>query len=431
MLLLIPGSVYAEETRFRSEFQDMRGRGEYLSAPILAGLAMFQEPTAPGGFAFGFGEEKLWHFAPGLRFTSAFDSNVNRTRQNKDADVIFSYVPSAKLYRSGTQFSLESEYGMEFEQFLRGESDNSFNQFFFNKFGYKTPKVSADLNHELRYADERFNTEANQRRTTLSNRVTSELGYIFSAKFSVSAVYENFVFYQSKDDIDDLNENQVVNDVETGLSNRNYVSNLIGGRAYYHWSPKLDIYVEGNGSLFNYKNGFNDNVGYNILVGSRGTIGKKVIMSMQGGVLGKFYDRSDIDDFTGFVVEGIIDYQMIPGLFDIQFSGRREVVESLSIGEAYFEANRVSLKMNYRISPLMQARTGINFQINDYPQPTVRDGTSRERLDFITFADARIIYNPIDHVEVSVSYLFRSRNSNFSNLKYTDHYVESSIAYTF
>jgi len=185
--------------QFSSALLDVQGRGASLSAPVLGGLQMFEEPGALRGLAFGLGDEKLWRIGGGLDFRTAYDNNVKRSRSDRKDDVIFSYVPSIYLSRSGSRVNLTSTYGLEYEQFLDGTSDDSFNHFVQNQLSYKDPKLSASIDHEFTYADTRYNTEVNERRTTLTNRVNTEIGYTLSKKFSASITYENYVFWPDSD----------------------------------------------------------------------------------------------------------------------------------------------------------------------------------------------------------------------------------------
>jgi len=153
-------------------------------------------------------------------------------------------------------------------------------------------------------------------------------------------------------------------------------------------------------------------------------------VSAQTGVIGRYYENSDINDFNGWIIEGAIRYQLNPKV-DIELNARRDLTESISIGEAYYESNRVALVMNYQITPLITANSRFILQYSDYPSATERDGESKEREDWFTFVKAGLTYAPFKNIQLGVNYAFRDRNSNFSSLDYVDHFVEGSITYQF
>jgi len=413
-----------------AERQDSIGFGEYVSRAMIGGAEMFDKATEPRGIPVGFGEEKLWRLKPEFEFKTAYDSNVDRENKNTVDDVSFSYIPALTLSRYGTRLTIESQYALEMKHFLETQGGMSYNSFVSNKVLYDDGKLVTNLYHDFKYADARFSTEDNERKSTTTNRIQAEVAYNIGPKLAPSLIYENYVYNQKESDVAETRESSVVSDTESSLESRDYVYNSFGGRLYYHWHSEFDFYIEGTGYLYDYETGSKDAAGFTTSFGTRGRIGKKITVSSKVGFEYRNYDSSDIKDPATLVLEGVAKYRVTPVL-DLMLALSREQVPSTSIGEAYYEASRVELGVDYRITPLLSAQGNIFAQLNDYPGSSTRDAETETRDDFTLRAKAELIYTPIEHVEIGVSYRFRTRNSSFEDLDYVTHYVETSIAYKF
>jgi len=201
-----------------AEKQDSIGFGEYVSRATIGGAEMFDKATEPRGIPIGFGEEKLWRLKPEIEFKTGFDSNVDRAKSGEtESDISFSYIPALTLTRYGTRLTVESQYALEMEHFLDTQSGMSYNNFSKNTVLYDDGKLSANLYHDFKYADARFSTEDNERTTTTTNRVQTEVAYNIGPKLTPSLIYENYIYNQKASDVAETRESDVVNDKESSL----------------------------------------------------------------------------------------------------------------------------------------------------------------------------------------------------------------------
>lgn len=428
-LIFLVNSPALAQKQASSETGGSPARGEHLGLSVVDGLKMFEAPKALPGWAFGFGDEKLWRASAGFRYKAAYDSNVKRRRKDRPSDVIFSYIPTVAISRTGAQFMVKGSYQMEFKHFLKEVEGSSFNHWAAVEAKYTSEKATVTISDKFRRNDTRPSSEEATYRIVTSNDFNTELIYHLSPKVSVSAMYQNYIYVQGETRRQ-KDENQNTNTNVTSFRDRDYVLNEIGGRIYYHINPELEVYLQGQGYIYTYRTGLYDSSGFNIFVGSQGKIGKKITVSGQIGVRGRIYKKEVNDNYYILAFQGIAHYQMSPK-FDMALKFKRDNSDSISLNQVFYGANWVDLEANYQITPLIKANGGVGLQLNNYPHKATRDGVSRDLIEFFPKANAGLSYFPIKNLEVRVAYFFRCRNSSFNERNYVDHYVEGSIGYKF
>lgn len=372
-------------------------------------------PSTSSNDVVGVGPEKTWQIHPKFEFHTLYDTNVNRESQHKrDDDIIFSYVPSITMRRKGSKLDFNSGYQMNFEQFLKDGDQNNFNHVANTGIEWITGKLKTSLAEQFSWVTAYATSEQSERRRVMINDFRPEIAYRLTPKVSVSSVYQHYIFHYK----------------ESGVREFSYMMNDIGGRIYYHATPKLDFYVEGAGNDYDYyRSGLYDSKGYTILLGSTGKMTRKVLLNVEGGFRGQKYDDSKINSYHGAVAQGIIRYRLSPKS-SVSLLGRREKDESVYEGTAFYVSNKLGLDFDYRLSPRVKLKLSGSAQQNDYPIETTTSGITKKRKDYIFAGGARMNWQPCRYLSFSAGYDFRQRDSNFDNVfDYVDHTVDTSVSY--
>ena len=369
----------------------------------------------------GFGSDSLWRILPGFEFKTRYDSNINREPPHmRNEDLIFNYVPTIDLVRSGTRLEVRSGYEMKFQEYFKNPKFNAFNHVLKSSVLYKGHRLQGKLKEDLGLIKSYASSEQLERRTILFGELRPELIYKLTPKFSVSAIYHNYLFMY-KDSI---------------LHDSSYDMNSTGGRIYYHISPKLDLFVEGSRDKTNYFNTEGrDSSGYTVSVGSIGRFTRKLIGTLQVGFKRSTFDSSS-DDFTAtsfnnWVTEAAFRYKLSPKV-DLTLIAKRDRQESVYAGSGWYQSDMVGFLIHYRMTKRISFQAGTNLQRNKYPIETMEGNRIKKRRDWVVDSDVGFKWQPMRNFSVSMEYGFRERFSNFDNVfDYMDHTVDISVGYKF
>lgn len=412
-------SFFSSQNAFSGELLQLITQKE--AAPADAGKSTTQlaSPKADAGKSgsdlIGVGPEKKWQIHPGFKFQTTFDSNVNREAPHKrNEEIILSYIPSVTARRKGSKLDVAAGYEMSYQEFLRDADQSSFNHVANTDIVYKGDKLTTKIDERFAFVTAYATNEQSERRTVLANDFRPEIIYRLTPKVSVSSVYRHYLFSYR----------------ESAVRDNSYNLNEIGGRVYYHATPKLDFYVEGAGNLVDYyKSGIYDSRGYTILVGSVGKMTDKVVLNLQGGFRGQRYDDSSLNSFNGLVVEGILRYRLTRK-FHVSILGKREKEESVYSNTAFYVSNKLGLEFDYRLTPRVHLNVDGSIARSHYPRETTSGTLTKKRRDYLFESGARINWYPFRYLNVSTGYAFRERESNFDNtFDYVDHVVDTSVSY--
>ena len=366
---------------------------------------------------FGISRGNNWRIVPGFRFLTQYDSNVNREPPgHRNEDIIFNYIPSIELKRTGSRYSLRTGYEMTFQEFLRDSNQNSFNHIVTTKFSYTGNRLKVKLDETFSHIRTYASSEQNKRRTVMINDVAPEIIYQLTPKFSVSSIYQNYVFSYK----------------ESVLKENNYITNNIGGRLYYHVTPKLDLFVQGAGFDTSYYNsGRFDSKGYTILVGTEGRLSRKFLTNLNTGFKGNRYDDLTINSYYDWILEGAVQY-LVTRKMNITVTAKRDKQESVYRDTAWYQSNFIGLACNYRITQKISMTAESSIRRNAYPREETEGTLTKKRRDYILEMGVALKWNPIKNLIFVLGYNLRERLSNFDNVfDYVAHVLDASVSYQF
>jgi len=189
----------------------------------------------------------------------------------------------------------------------------------------------------------------------------------------------------------------------------------------------VDFYLQGRGFFLKYQTDRNDSAGFDSLVGIRGRVSEKLTVSADTGFKAQWYDRSDVRDYFNWTMQGVANYQWTP-LFNVSLRMKRDIVQAVSSTGGYYEANRADLEFKYKMTTLISLDFGGSIQLNNYPTSEVFGDETIERFDTISEGRVNLSYQPFNHIELSVGYRLRVRDSNVGGLDYAEHYIGSSAS---
>jgi hypothetical protein len=362
----------------------------------------------------GLGPEKLWRISPGLEYSTVFDSNVNRERrESADHDVIMHFTPSIALSRIGSNFGILSDYEMDYQLYLRDSDQSSFNHRLNHKMWYKSDRLTAKVSEKFGWVKTYASSEQSERRSVIFNDVNPEVIYHLTSKTSASAIYRNYIFHY-KDSV---------------LRSSSYVQNDIGGRLYYHATPKTDLFVQGSAILTDYyEGGAFDSGGFGVYGGAIGEVTDKILLTLKTGFEGREYDNKTINPFYNWVGEAALRYRLTSKT-DATLLAKRGIEESVYQNTGWYEFNNVGLNLQYHVRPNIVAQLGGSFQNNQYPRETSEGLVTKKRGDNIAIAETKLLWEPLNHLSLGLGYTFSNRISNFDEYDYIDHLAEASVSY--
>lgn len=400
-----------------SLFSRMAFADELISPRVqtVAPKPFFDSAVEEGGIYFG--PNKEWWIRPGFEFKTAFDSNVNREPGGKtDSDVILSFIPSVELSRKGTYFGVESNYKMSYEQFLRDADQSAFNHQFREWAYFTGEKLTIKVGEEFGWTRTYATSEQNERRAFVYNYVFPEVIYKITPKTSISALYGNYV----------------LNYRDSILRDSSYVTNDIGGRLYYHTTPRLDLYLQGSAKLVSYyRSDLLDSKGFGIYVGSLGHLTEKTVLNLQTGFQGRVYDNSTINSYNNWAGEAVLQYSLTAKT-DLKLEAKRGIEESVYQNAGWYGVHRFGFGIDYQMAYKTKLETKVAYQNNRYPRETTEGIVTKKRRDHLVIADAKLTWTPYHFIQVAIGYVFQVRQSNFEKFfNYVDHVAEASSTLKF
>lgn len=367
-----------------------------------------------GGYdLIGFGSDKTWQIHPAFEFQTTYDSNVNREPPGqRNEDIILRYIPSVEIIRKGSQLEALLGYEMNFEEYLRDSDQNAFNHIAKTSIKYTRHRLKTTLDERFSWIRAYPSSEQSERRTIMINEVNPEIQYRVTPKFSVSSIYRNYLFQYK----------------ESALEDYSYDVNEIGGRLYYHFTPKLDFYVQGSGTMIDYfESALFNSHGYSILAGSKGQVTKKLDVTLAAGYKGTRYDDPTLNSFDGWVVEGVVQYR-VSRKVNIGLSAKRDKEESVYQKVGFYRNNSVGLNVSYKITSRITIILDGAIARNVYPRATTEGTRYKTRKDTLWTTGAKVNWKPVRFLTLSVGYGSRERDSNFDNLfEYIDHTLDTSV----
>lgn len=367
-----------------------------------------------GGIPIGLGSDKLWRLRPGFEYKTTYDSNVNREPSGRrDHDIIFNYTPSFDLTRRGTRLGVDLGYVLDYEQFLRDSDQSHFDHTFNLLTDYTGERLNVSIPEKFGFMEAYASSEQSERRPFFYNDIYPEIKYKITPKVSASVLYRNYLF-QYRDSI---------------LKSSSYAYHEIGGRNYYHLTPKTDIYIHGAGTVTDYyRRGVFDSSGYLIYAGTRGKLTEKLLTDTYTGVRGRSYDNKTANSYYNWIWEGMMEYKVSSKL-NSSLTLKRDIEESVYQTTGWYGVHMFDVGLHYALTEHMKLQTSLNYQNNHYSKDTSEVGQgTKKRDDDIVAVSASFTWNPYRALSWSTGYSVRNRHSNFSTFDYTEHTVDSALS---
>lgn len=390
--------------------------GEGPSQDARDTIKQDQQKRGDAGDGIGLGPEKLWRVSPGFKYSTAYDSNVNREpRGSEDHDIIMNFIPSIGLSRIGSKFGIVSDYEMKYKLYFLDSDQNGFDHIFNHSMWYESDKMTAKVKESFGYVKTYATSEQSERRTILFNDINPELIYNLTSKFSVSGLYQNYLLSYR----------------DSQLKENSYIKQDFGGRVYYHATAKTDLFVQGSGIVTDYYNsGLYDARGFGVYGGAIGKVTDKTTLFLKTGFEGREYQNDAINSFYNWVGELGARYSLTSKT-DATLLVKRGIEESVYQNTGWYSFDKVNLNLGYHATTTITAELGGGFQNNRYPRQTLEGISLRKRNDSIVLGSSKLIWEPIHDFELAVGYIFSKRFSNFNEFDYIDHLVEASTSFKF
>lgn len=361
--------------------------------------------------------DSRWKFKPGLGFTSAFDSNVNREESSeRDEDIIFETTPSLRIERQGGIIGISAGYLLNYQRFVRSRQANIFNQDADIELKADFSRFRITTRESFRRRKSFASSEQTERRSFNVNDIKTEMVYDISSRVSGAFLHQNSVFRYG----------------DSTMKENSYLNNRYALRGYYHLTKTLDLFVDGGyrETLYYRANGFKNSQAFFTGVGLKGSLSPRAVINATTGFNHREYRKKDFSDDDNWYAEGSFKYRMTQRI-DGTLLIKRDLQEALSATAVRYRATRVGLNFKYQLSSFVALNIGSFIQRNNFHNDdTIAGRKAGDRTDNLVGANAGIEWEPWEHFFVSAQYEMDMRHSNASSVTgYTDHMFTTGVAY--
>ncbi|MFC1590682.1 outer membrane beta-barrel protein [Candidatus Omnitrophota bacterium] len=208
--------------------------------------------------------------------------------------------------------------------------------------------------------------------------------------------------------------------------------NRLTGTFFYQVAPKTKAFVEYNLGFITYDlHETNSDSVYNQLrVGATGEYWPKVTGTVKFGFRAVDYHRESSGDYYNATAFANLKYD-VSERTAINLSGDRTTNESTYASNAYFEKNKLALKINHDLMERVSCNGGSFIQYNRYPEDSNEAGEVTKRKDVLWGANIGLKYDIKDWIITTAGYEFKQRDSKFNTFDYYDHKVSTKLAIAF
>lgn len=393
--------------------------GETVSPAVernIAATAVASAQEADGSSLME--EESKWRVLPGLAFNTSYDSNINREPGGeRNEDIFFETRPSLRVKREGGVVKLDTKYDAGYERYVRDEqTPNIFSQ-------------KADLDLQVKFSrlkfllDETFlrnktyaSSEQSERRTINVNRLGGEVVYDLTDRTAIALRVGNDLFRYG----------------ETVVKDSSYLTNRYGGRLYYKWTERFEIFSDTSYFENRYYRSTSEknSKGYWTGLGIRGALTPRMAVNLSGGFKHRKYSSEDYNSDSNLYLEGGLKYRMTSRI-DALLLLKRDLQESLSTTSSAYRANRSGVDFKYAATEFISFNLGGYVQRNDYLNTNTFSGRKAgDRKDWITGGSAGVEWQFIKNIFWSLRYEYALRSSTDDDQNgYNRHLLTAGIAY--
>ena len=209
--------------------------------------------------------------------------------------------------------------------------------------------------------------------------------------------------------------------------NQDRLENTYGGQFFLKLLPKTSIFLEYKRGeivydsviLLDERDSTYDAYG----VGLKGQITSKLNVDIMGGYQNRKYESSAKADFSREIVSISLNYDFSP-LTKFSLLGARKTEESFWSSSNYFVDNRISLKIDYKMTYKVSVNLNSYYGINEYPR-------SVDRKDNLSGVDLNLKYNIRPWLSTGVGYAYKQRDSSLDSEDYQDNQYNINLSAVF
>ncbi|MDD5304792.1 MAG: outer membrane beta-barrel protein, partial [Elusimicrobia bacterium] len=205
----------------------------------------------------------------------------------------------------------------------------------------------------------------------------------------------------------------------------NRYSQRAGFNVGYKVQPKTKLYVSYHRSLTHYTvhrelpDQDKDSKSHDLGVGLSGVIAPKITGQVEGGLTYREYDEAPIGAETrltrNFTVATNVVYKPTDRT-DAVLALTRGLQESISAANRFYISNYARLDVRHKFPRKFSAGVNLAFGLDKYPDSqTVAGGATGSRRDDIYQGGAWVTYDIQAWLTTGLSYVFRERDSTFSD----------------
>ncbi len=217
-----------------------------------------------------------------------------------------------------------------------------------------------------------------------------------------------------------------------GELNRNEFS--VGPRLGYNVSPNTKTYIDYKFKTITYdQSGDKNNTNHMVMLGAEGQLTGRLTGNVEVGGASRNYKSS---------VTGQTDSETTPALaagvkwaaprqVDVTFSAYRRYEESTF--NRFYRSNMLGVTVGKALGSRWNAGVTASYGVDDYPDDVLDGATAQfgKRTDHITQAGLNLVYRFPEIFRLNMGYLFRNRDSNFSDFNYSDNVVTLGLGMEF
>jgi len=361
--------------------------------------------------------EKWIAFIAEQEFT--YDNNLYRNKSNKSGSIISASKIGADIAVGPEAHKIKGSYYTSFYDYFNDTEQNRFDHNFsldfnsadiFNISKRIGKRVNVNIREDFHPGTFRPTSEDTQPRSLFDNKFDFEIGYPISPKTSIGAHYSNFLRHS----FDSL------------YKDYDHFRNLLGGRFYYHITPKTSISTGYNYESISYPNKENhDSFTHSIESGIQGQLTAKSTVNLSiNGQYRKYIDNDDLKKIYLLGMSGSYSNKLTPRTMLSLFVSR-QLNESTLADNPYYSSSQYGVRLNHNFRKL-DLYGSMSMLFIDYPSASSAS-YGKKRKDTSFGPGLGVIYKMNRWVSLFLDYMCEYRNSNVKANEYSKTQISTGI----
>ena len=351
---------------------------------------------------------------PSISLSHSYDDNIylnDDSNVENVGDSVTVFSPSIELKRTHDERSFLLSYKVDIHRFHDQDKEDRENH---SATAFLDTRFPAGLRLRLRDSFVKTAEPASSELTEKDERMQN----LFEVAIA-SNVFDRLAF--------ELNYGATMHDYDEdsnpALEKQDRRDEAYGGELLLRLLPKTSLFLDYRKGQIAYEvtiaGDERDSTYDKYGIGLKGQITSKLTVDIMGGYENRKYESAAKTDFKSEIASLSINYDFSP-ISKFTLTGARKTQESFFVDLAsnssnYFVENRISLKMDYKMTHKVSANLDTYYGLNDYTDDV-------DRKDTLSGVNVNLKYDVRPWFAIGAGYAYMQRDSDLDTLLYSEDY---------